>query len=63
MSFGHALGLSVGAEGIETPRQLSEVRSLGCDLGQGYYFARPQPGDVVRALVHRRFQWREHSAA
>ncbi len=59
VSLGHALGLSVTAEGVETPRQLSELRSLGCDLGQGYYFARPQPGEVVRALVHRRFQWKQ----
>jgi diguanylate cyclase (GGDEF)-like protein len=61
VALGHALGLTVTAEGIETPRQLSEVRSLGCDTGQGYYFARPQPGEVVRALVHRRIRWRERA--
>lgn len=60
----HARGLTVTAEGIETPRQLSEVRSLGCDDGQGFYFARPQPAEVVRALVHHPFRWRErHPAA
>lgn len=60
----HARGLTVTAEGIETPRQLSEVRSLGCDHGQGFYFARPQPAEVVRALVHHPFRWRErHPAA
>lgn len=58
VDLGHALGLTVTAEGIETPVQLSELRALGCDLGQGYYFARPQPGDIVRALVHHPFQWR-----
>ncbi|HEX5096020.1 MAG TPA: EAL domain-containing protein [Acidimicrobiia bacterium] len=62
VALGHALGLTVTAEGIETPRQLSEVRSLGCDTGQGYYFARPQPGEVVRALVHRQIRWRERAS-
>jgi EAL domain-containing protein (putative c-di-GMP-specific phosphodiesterase class I) len=49
--MGHALGLTVTAEGIETPRQLSELRALGCDLGQGFYFARPQPGEIAAALA------------
>jgi EAL domain-containing protein (putative c-di-GMP-specific phosphodiesterase class I) len=56
--LGHALGLIVTAEGIETPVQLSELQALGCDLGQGFYFAMPQPSEVVRALVHHRFPWR-----
>jgi len=55
--LGHALGLSVTAEGIETPLQLSELRALGCDLGQGFYFARPQPSEVAGALVHHRLRW------
>ena len=50
VQLGHALGLSVTAEGVETPGQLAELRALGCDLGQGYYFAHPQPGrDRARA--------------
>ena len=59
VSMGHALGLTVTAEGIETPEQLDELESLGCDLGQGFYFAKPQPGDVVTALVRHRFHWRK----
>ena len=52
------------AQGIDTSRQLSEVRSLGCDRGQGFYFAYPQPGEIVQALVHHRLRYRErHSAA
>jgi diguanylate cyclase (GGDEF)-like protein len=57
VQLAHALGLTVTAEGIEDATQLQELRALGCEFGQGYYFARPQPGDVVRALVHRRFRW------
>jgi EAL domain-containing protein (putative c-di-GMP-specific phosphodiesterase class I) len=64
VALAHALGISVTAQGIDTPRQLSEVRSLGCDRGQGLYFAHPQPGEIVQALVHHPFRWREtHSAA
>ena len=59
VQLGHALGLSVTAEGVETPDQLSWLRALGCDLGQGFYFAHPQPGAIVRALVHHRFHWRQ----
>jgi len=57
VNLGHALGFTVTAEGIENATQLNELRALGCDLGQGYYFARPQPAEVVRALVHHRFRW------
>jgi EAL domain-containing protein (putative c-di-GMP-specific phosphodiesterase class I) len=59
--MGHALGLTVTAEGIETPLQLSELRSLGCDLGQGFYFARPQPGEIAGVLAHHRLRWRERN--
>jgi diguanylate cyclase (GGDEF)-like protein len=63
VSLGHSLGLTVLAEGIENSAQLAELRSLGCDLGQGYYFAYPQPGEVVRALVHHRFRWSGRASA
>ena len=63
VQLGHALGLSVTAEGVETPDQLSWLRALGCDLGQGFYFAHPQPGAIVRALVHHRFHWRQTEPA
>ena len=63
VQLGHTLGLTVTAEGVEDGAQLNELRSLGCDLGQGYYFARPQPSEVVRALVHHRFRWSRRESA
>jgi hypothetical protein len=47
INLGHSLGLSVVAEGVETPLQLSRLRDLGCDRGQGYLFGRPRPADVI----------------
>ena len=41
IALAHALGIEVVAEGIETPEQLRLLRSLGCDRGQGFLFARP----------------------
>ena len=43
MSLAHAMGLHVIAEGIETPEQVSDLRALGCSVGQGFLFARPAP--------------------
>ncbi len=47
VGMGHALGLDVLAEGIETEDQAREVARLGCDLGQGYLFAKPAPADAM----------------
>ena len=51
VSMAKDLGISVVAEGIETQEQLAELRALGCDHGQGYYFARPMNGGKLRTLV------------
>jgi EAL domain-containing protein (putative c-di-GMP-specific phosphodiesterase class I) len=46
-SLGHALNLTIVAEGIESAEDSRQVRSLGCEIGQGYYFAKPlAPGDA-----------------
>jgi diguanylate cyclase (GGDEF)-like protein/PAS domain S-box-containing protein len=47
VTLGHALGLAVTAEGVETPEQRDLLRSLGCDRAQGYLFAPPQPPEQL----------------
>jgi diguanylate cyclase len=43
----HALGMTVVAEGVETEDQLHALRSLGCDLIQGYLIARPNSFEAL----------------
>jgi EAL domain-containing protein (putative c-di-GMP-specific phosphodiesterase class I) len=43
IAIGERLGLEVVAEGIEEPAQIDTLRDLGCELGQGFLFARPMP--------------------
>jgi predicted signal transduction protein with EAL and GGDEF domain len=38
-------------EGVETRAQLDSLRRLGCDLIQGYYFAKPMPADVISGYL------------
>ena len=52
-SLAHALGLSAVAEGIETETQRRKSQELGCDLGQGFLFARPQPAAEMTVLLDR----------
>lgn len=51
IAFAKALSLRVTAEGIETAQQLAELQILGCDHGQGYYFARPMDGASLSHLL------------
>jgi EAL domain-containing protein (putative c-di-GMP-specific phosphodiesterase class I) len=41
--IGQAMHLATVAEGIETSNQLELLRDMGCELGQGFLFARPMP--------------------
>ena len=47
---GRDLGMQVVAEGIEQPRQLAELREMGCGYGQGFLVARPMAAPGVEAL-------------
>ena len=49
----HALGLRTVAEGIEDDEQRRAVLALGCDVGQGFLFARPMPADDLPRSARR----------
>jgi EAL domain-containing protein (putative c-di-GMP-specific phosphodiesterase class I) len=51
VSLAHALGLVAIAEGIESDEQLRTLRTLGCDLAQGFAFAHPAPAAEIEALL------------
>jgi diguanylate cyclase (GGDEF)-like protein len=45
IALGKAMGLEVVAEGVESAKEYKIVRTLGCDLVQGYFIAKPMPAD------------------
>jgi diguanylate cyclase (GGDEF)-like protein/PAS domain S-box-containing protein len=52
LAIADTYGLDVVAEGVETPQQAEVLKSLGCQKGQGYHFARPMPAsDLSRWLT------------
>jgi diguanylate cyclase (GGDEF)-like protein len=51
VQVGRDLGLRVIAEGIEQPRQLTALREMGCEFGQGFLVARPMGAPGVEALI------------
>ncbi|MBL8111534.1 MAG: EAL domain-containing protein [Acidobacteria bacterium] len=57
VSLAHGLSMEVLAEGIETPAQLAHLRTMGCDAGQGHFFARPLTRDQVTELVSSSPAW------
>jgi diguanylate cyclase (GGDEF)-like protein len=52
VALGSTLSLEVVAEGIELSEQWYTLRDLGCDLGQGFYFARPMNAEAALAFLH-----------
>jgi EAL domain-containing protein (putative c-di-GMP-specific phosphodiesterase class I) len=51
IELAHALSLKVVAEGVETTEQLTQLRSLGCDIVQGNYFSKPLSGEAADAAL------------
>lgn len=52
IELGHNLGLKVTAEGIEDAGALEILKNLGCDLAQGYFFAKPLPLNEFNNFLH-----------
>jgi diguanylate cyclase (GGDEF)-like protein len=51
VELGHNLGLSVVAEGVEDAETRAALTAIGCDVAQGYHFARPLPALEVTRLL------------
>lgn len=52
-SIAQRLGLQVVAEGVENEEQVASVRSCGCRMAQGFYFARPMAATELAKMVER----------
>jgi diguanylate cyclase (GGDEF)-like protein len=52
IELGHNLGLTVTAEGVEDDATRAALVAAGCDLAQGYFFARPQPAHHISQFLH-----------
>jgi diguanylate cyclase (GGDEF)-like protein len=57
VGLAHSFGISAVAEGVETAEQLAVLRELGCDRGQGFYFARPMPALELERWLLRGPRW------
>jgi diguanylate cyclase (GGDEF)-like protein len=53
VALGQTLGVTTLAEGVEQPWQASELRRLGCELAQGFYFAKAMPAGDVDGFLRR----------
>lgn len=51
ITLSNQLGLAVVAEGIETSEQLTWLQALGCEFGQGFFFAKPAPAETITESI------------
>lgn len=59
MELAHHMNASPIAEGIETSEQLERLQQMGCQMGQGYFFARPVPANLMPfILTNKTLNWR-----
>jgi diguanylate cyclase (GGDEF)-like protein/PAS domain S-box-containing protein len=53
VSMGKGLRMTVLAEGVETGEQLAQLRKMGCDMAQGYYFSRPATATAIAEMLRQ----------
>jgi diguanylate cyclase (GGDEF)-like protein len=63
VALAKSLQLKITAEGVETQEQLDYLRSRGCEEGQGFYFSRPVPADIIVEILRKNAQQAELRAA
>jgi EAL domain-containing protein (putative c-di-GMP-specific phosphodiesterase class I) len=52
-----SIGIEVIAEGVETLQQLLQLKTIGCEFGQGYWFARPLESALAQKMLTKPTQW------
>jgi len=57
INIAHTMGMSVIAEGIETTQQLTQLRALGCNFGQGFLFAEALATEEATQLIAMLPHW------
>jgi len=57
VTLAHQLNMDIVAEGVETPMQFNQLRSLGIEFGQGYFFSPPLDQIAAEALIGNKPQW------
>lgn len=57
VTLAHQLKMDVVAEGVETAMQFNQLRNLGVEFGQGYFFSKPLDAESSQALLLTKTQW------
>ena len=57
VALARTLRMRVTVEGVESEEQLVQVRALGCDFAQGFYFSEPVEPDEARAMLVAKRRW------
>jgi diguanylate cyclase (GGDEF)-like protein len=57
IGIANSMGMSAIAEGVETPEQLAQLRTLNCNFAQGYLFSKPIEEKLVMKLITAAPQW------
>lgn len=56
-TLAHNLNMDVVAEGVETAKEFSQLKALGCEFGQGYFFSKPLDSKAAQSLIISDSQW------
>jgi EAL domain-containing protein (putative c-di-GMP-specific phosphodiesterase class I) len=51
IDLAHTFGMEVVAEGVENKKQAEQLKEMGCDMAQGYYFARPLTSEALSEFL------------